>query len=534
MRKVIALVSSLLLVVTFATPAQSAGAKYSVYQKTLATFSSSATTLTSQQKSQVKATVDANPTAEKFICTGIRYYDQPMSVNITVRKRAKAACEYANQLNPALSTWFQNKPTQARSYAGKVLLTVKTAQSPDVSNLSKLVSAPAECKLQENSVMRNRFGSDLAATSFPPNRGTLPLTGKIKVAFIPLAFSDTVELDDIDSYVGGNIKKFVDFYSTVSSNKLTIEPVVLSDWLISDGIEKDYWVASEHEGDASPKGISVRKKLLQEAVALADPLMDFAEVDVVIVALPSSQRVVELSLQSWSFDPSASVELRADGNKMLNSIATGMRFDKDARTPIWSHWAHEFAHMVHIPDLVLNANTKLFPEGDTFGYNPLSGYDIMSVQDGPIRTLNGWSRWVQGWLDDGEVTCINLEDISTDTFEISNLDIMNAGARILIIKISATEVYVVESRRWNSEFDTKVTRDWDGVIAYSVDSKLGHQEGPIKLLTNRKNYFWEEGSLNSQNIDATLHRGESFDSDILRISVETVQALKSIVTVSRP
>ena len=126
MRKVIALVSSLLMVVTFATPAQSAGAKYSVYQKTLATFSSSATTLTTQQKAQVKATVEANPAAEKFICTGIRYYDQPMSVNITVRKRAKAACEYAKQLNPFLSTWFQNKPTQARSYAGKVLLTVKS------------------------------------------------------------------------------------------------------------------------------------------------------------------------------------------------------------------------------------------------------------------------------------------------------------------------------------------------------------------------------------------------------------------------
>jgi hypothetical protein len=128
MRKAIALVSSLLMVVTFATPAQSAAAKYSVYQKTLAAFSSSATTLTTQQKAQVEATVEANPYAEKFICTGIRYYDQPMSVNITVRKRAKASCEYAKQLNPALSTWFQNKPTQARSYAGKVLLTVKTSQ----------------------------------------------------------------------------------------------------------------------------------------------------------------------------------------------------------------------------------------------------------------------------------------------------------------------------------------------------------------------------------------------------------------------
>lgn len=132
MKKLLALISSLLLIATFATPAQSATAKYSVYQKTLATFTSSATGLTSQQKAQVKAAVVANPAAEKFICTGIRYYDQPMSVNITVRKRAKAACDYAKQLNPELSTWYQNKPTQARSYSGKVLLTVK---SPDLASL---------------------------------------------------------------------------------------------------------------------------------------------------------------------------------------------------------------------------------------------------------------------------------------------------------------------------------------------------------------------------------------------------------------
>ena len=130
MKKLLAVLASLFLVVSFATPAQSAGVKYSVYQKTLSAFSSTATTLTSQQKAQVKAAVDANPTAEKFICTGIRYYSQPMSVNIMVRKRAKAACEYAKQLNPELSTWYQNKPTQARSYAGKVLLTIKSPELP--------------------------------------------------------------------------------------------------------------------------------------------------------------------------------------------------------------------------------------------------------------------------------------------------------------------------------------------------------------------------------------------------------------------
>ena len=109
------------------TSGSTTGLNRAVIQRTLATFSGSETNLSVQQKAQVKAAVDSAPDATKFICTGIRYFDQPMSVNIMVRKRAKAACDYAKQLNPNLSTWFQNKPTQARSYAGKVLLTIKNS-----------------------------------------------------------------------------------------------------------------------------------------------------------------------------------------------------------------------------------------------------------------------------------------------------------------------------------------------------------------------------------------------------------------------
>jgi len=129
MKKLEALFLSSVLALGFVTPAHSTESEYTVNQKTLAPFSGSTTTLTPQQKAQVKAAVDAYPSAEKFICTGIRFESAPMSENIVVRKRAKAACDYAKTLNPALSTFFQNKPTKARNYAGKVLLTLKTPLS---------------------------------------------------------------------------------------------------------------------------------------------------------------------------------------------------------------------------------------------------------------------------------------------------------------------------------------------------------------------------------------------------------------------
>ena len=171
MKKLFSFFSTLLLVASFSAPAQSAGAKYTVYQKTLATFSSSATTLTSQQKAQVRATVEANPNAEKFICTGIRYFSQPMSINIMVRKRAKAACEYAKQLNPSLSTWFQNKPTKARSYAGKVLLTVKTPDQTDVvpTGICAEVEVTEElknlCELKQSEIAKTGHAALVAKVS---------------------------------------------------------------------------------------------------------------------------------------------------------------------------------------------------------------------------------------------------------------------------------------------------------------------------------------------------------------------------------
>ena len=97
----IGLVSLSVLLVGF-VPAQAAG-EYVARQKTLSVFSGSTTTLTSTQRAEVKQAVDANPYAEKFICTGIRLEGQPMSLNVVVRKRAKAACDYAKQTQ--LITW---------------------------------------------------------------------------------------------------------------------------------------------------------------------------------------------------------------------------------------------------------------------------------------------------------------------------------------------------------------------------------------------------------------------------------------------
>jgi hypothetical protein len=125
MKKMVTALALLGLMSLGLSPAQ-ADAKYVPTQKTLTDAVGRAILLSDIQKAEIAAVVSNNPNAEKFICTGIRLAGTSDRMNLVVRKRAKEACDYAKQLNPKLSTWYQSKTTNARSYNGRVLLVLKT------------------------------------------------------------------------------------------------------------------------------------------------------------------------------------------------------------------------------------------------------------------------------------------------------------------------------------------------------------------------------------------------------------------------
>jgi hypothetical protein len=100
-------------------------------QKSIKTFARNASTLTTLQKTVVRTMVEEHDTADKFICTGIRREGGTRAENIMVRLRSKAACDYALELNPELSTWYQSKVTKAPSFVGRVLLVARGVKEPE-------------------------------------------------------------------------------------------------------------------------------------------------------------------------------------------------------------------------------------------------------------------------------------------------------------------------------------------------------------------------------------------------------------------
>jgi M6 family metalloprotease-like protein len=544
MKKVLALVSSLLLVATFATPAQSAGAKYSVYQKTLSAFSSSATTLTSQQKAQVKAAVEANPTAEKFICTGIRYYDQPMSVNITVRKRAKAACDYAKQLNPALSTWYQNKPTQARSYAGKVLLTVK---SPDARELANQLSLDADiCKLPENSRAR-KLGATVPdysnqleiqgrytgnATAFPFAPTVLPTEGIIDVEFIFVDWEDLPGTQSDYDYYTEQARLFEDFYWMASEHKLDMRLHISDQWFRIPGSYKDFTTLTPEE--EAQRGEAPKKQVFYDAaIAASDPSTDFSDTQIVYFAVPTSKSVFSQGPHEFSFDYNG--YLNTQEGLIYNTATAGdFNIDKghDGASP-WFYYVHETGHMLGIPHQANEDENKPFVE--KYVVSPLGGWDVMA-EHGANRTLSSWLRWLAGWLEDDQVVCVTKESLTSNTFELHPINTVSGEVESLVIKLNETKAVVVESRRYDPKFDIFSGNPKDGLLVYTVDATRSSAQGSQVVLSPRDitKYLEEKNTWPDwRELDGMFFQGDSLVFEGIKIEALSIGATSDLVRVTR-
>ena len=507
MRKLVALITSLLMAAMIPTPAHSNEPSYQVYQKTLATFTSDSTALTAQQKAQVKAAVEANPAAEKFICTGIRYFSQPMSVNIMVRKRAKAACEYAKELNPALSTWFQNKPTLARSYAGRVLLTVKNPASSIVDEATEPpveLSDPVElCMMREVSNMRGMTGA-----GFPVWNSLTPKTGTVKWALIPIDFPDLQGEEDFRVRVDDQMMLLSEWFEVVSDGRFKVEWVVADNWVTLPEKTSEYVIPLSVNVNNAANG----PKLFVDAMNSADPNFDFTGIQTVNFILPKGQTFIGESSQGFPWDDVVRI-YSSDEGKIDSYSIPGTFFDHPGKT-YWSYWAHEFGHAIGLPHVGAS-------RGNLPPFNP---WDLMGGQDGPSKELSGWLRFIAGWMDSDQVYCKDATKVHDLEISLTPLSDDRPGTKFIVIPLTATKALLVESRR-ETEFSCKTSPSRDGVLVYVYDATLGHNEDFLIPISpgNRANQYDDCNSRSGRgtppNPDVLLRTGERVIVDGIQVEV---------------
>ena len=412
--------------------------------------------------------------------------------------------------------------------------------------LSLLGEDPEVCKIVENSFdpatgwgrkngfIDSRFqtGADQKyyngnATAFPFNPTALNVEGELNVELVLVDWEDLPGNDaDREMYIQ-NVEKFAEFYWMVSEHNLQWNIHVSEGWFRIPGSYADFYMNPDDEGQHhqfAPK----KQKLYDAITDTSDPSTDYTNVDLVIPAWPTAKTVSDEGSHDFNFRWNAA--MYTDEKTIYNIAGAGDWFIKhqDYAGP-WIFYVHETGHMLGIPHQAKEDANDLFgqyPHNEYFWLqNPFDGFEIMANQDGAIKTINGWLRWVAGWLDDSQVICVTQDQIDDEIFALHPINDVSGETEALVIKLSDSMAIVVESRRWDERFDRPIVHSRDGVIVYTVDATKGSSQGSQALLSPRDITKWLEVNhwRHSEELDANFCEGDFVDVAGLVIGLESSQ-----------
>lgn len=465
------------MVLSFASPANSANVEFAVYQKTLATFKVGSTNLSAAQKTQVKNAVTANPGAEKFICTGIRLETSSRTESTRIRSRAKAACDYAKILNPQLSIFVQSKTTTSRSFLGKVLLTVKSPKVPsgagEVGGKTEVVAdsnALAPCQLKEN---RNLLGLD--AKGFRPVTTFIPSTGKVKMLIIPIDFSDVPGDKDLFQRLEGAKEKIEAWGPDISLGKLEYEvEMPTAGWIRAPKPSSYYKCAKCGQTEMQSMDLAIA-----ELIKTADPHYDFTGVQMIHFFFP-----------------------RASDSKVYGAVYSPVTTNEGPVSPSvfyyndYPDWATLWDWIVH---------ETLHPQG--FIHGPLNGgpFSIMQGGWGPVDGVEMWQGFVKGWYGENEILCLEAKDLPVGGRDITlnSMDNFGDGYESVMVKLNEEELIVIEWRtpgKYNHRGKSEMTAYRVNVNGKNVLCEPGWGCDPDQAeKDNWWGYIRENGSLTITN-----------------------------------
>jgi hypothetical protein len=138
--------------------------------------------------------------------------------------------------------------------------------------------------------------------------------------------------------------------------------------------------------------------------------------------------------------------------------------------PVWAFFLHENLH---------NQGLQ--------GHAPNNGYNlgIMTNQYGLSLPLSAWDTLIIDWQIENQFYCLQRENVKPTNIVLSPLEREEVGTKAIMIKLSKSEVLVVESRRkdkWSSGYKgfPGLPEGFYGVVVYKVDTAATPQYGVME------------------------------------------------------
>jgi hypothetical protein len=324
-----------------------------------------------------------------------------------------------------------------------------TAQAPIfLDNWIEFEQDLSTCQLQET---RNISGA--GSKGFPARR-SIPSTGNIKIAIIPVDFSNAIGSGDPQAMFSDDVNEIVRWGSYFSRGKMSYEvDLSATSWIRAPRGADWYTCTSCGKGSTVDK--QPQQAGIQELITAADPIYNFSGVDYIYFVVPqqAEQQFGTAPIGGGTFSSNEGSFFALAYGEMGASY--GIQTD---RTKIWDHAVHEILH----------------PQG-FIGHGPSngSGYYITTDQWGPSKAVTSWEAFLNGWFDSNEVLCLKRETLNQELYiSLDSIDNFGPRRESIMVRLSSDELIVIE-RRGPGPFTSLCSRCYrpteSGFTAYRVN-----------------------------------------------------------------
>ncbi|MET8689001.1 M6 family metalloprotease domain-containing protein [Streptomyces sp. NPDC004732] len=355
---------------------------------------------------------------------------------------------------------------------------------------TSLVAGPAiadstagPCALRRTAAHHSE-GLDTWNTAYPRPARTL------NAVMVFLSFPDSPPQTTPDELTADYFPATSQFFERASYGKFALRPHPQREWVEMPRNSLSYAI----QRDWNPKR---RAAYLRDAVAAADPHVDFSRYDVVyFVADPDAPGVDSDATKVVNFDR----PMRADGTDIRRIVTVFERHPPDRNV-----LAHETGHVFDLPDLY-HRPTDGKGDWDTY----VGDWDVMGSQFGLAPDLFGWHKWKLGWLAPRQVRCVGLgtERLTMEPLAAPVAPGALGGTRLAVVRTGRDSVLALEVRGSTGNDHATCT---EGVLAYEVRNETASGGGPVEVVDAHpeSESCWGD-SVYPQLADAPVRVGESF------------------------
>ena len=293
---------------------------------------------------------------------------------------------------------------------------------------------------------RNGFG-------FPRSTSRLKNLGTVKGIMVFVEFLDVKGTDDPIIVAPTFIDKFQDFYSKASYGQLNFKVDVHPKYLLIEKRSSDYGMNVWGQGDPT--------QYFSDGVTAADPYVNFSSYDFVVIMPPSG-------IQSILYGPAFPWAKVQTNEGVIRFGTVGGADQRNASATGWAWLSHEIGH--------------------TLGFEHQYGYvgPIWDLMDNVYVTagteLFAWHRFLQGWLSEQQLDCLDRNAIKTNKYlnYVSAIEDQNSNLKTVIIPLNSQQAIVIESRRSRGFDDFGL--QYEGALVYIVDVSKDSNEKAIEIV----------------------------------------------------